>query len=136
MAMSAYTPIRGALNGQTAAIDGRWRLVDGYIGGVRVPEAELAGLTLTISNGTFTLSTTEGFILVDSDPQPGLMDIVATSGPNRGRFVPGIYECAADVLRICCDLSGVDRPTHFDAPPGTRRFAALYRRAALRLSEG
>lgn len=127
--MSAYLNTHNLANGRAlAAIDGQWRLVDGYMGAVRVPEVDLPGLALTIENGRFKLGNTEGLILTEGDPRSGFVDVIATSGPNRGQFVPGIFECSEDTLRVCYDLAGATRPTTFDAPPGTRRFVALYRR--------
>jgi hypothetical protein len=88
-------------------------------------------LTLLLQSGTFVFGSDSGIIAVDADHRPPALDVVATAGPNYGRFVPAIFEQAAGMLRICYDLSGRERPREFRAPPGTRRFLVTYRRSPL-----
>ncbi len=118
-----HTPSPGA----PSAVEGRWRLVDAYMGGVRVPEADLARLSLTIEDGTFTIGDIEGVIAVHDEPHCSELDMLPTRGPDHGQFVPAIYKRGGGALLVCYDLTGIDRPSTFDAPPGTRRFVALYR---------
>jgi uncharacterized protein (TIGR03067 family) len=92
----------------------------------------LAELTLRVQCGRFVLGCDEGTIAIDRQVHPAAMDVVATHGPNRGRYVPAIFEHAGGMLRICYDLSGRQRPGEFKAPLGTRRFLATYRRAGPR----
>lgn len=112
------------------ALNGRWILVEGWLGGVRLPPDALARLTLRIEHGAVAFGGEEGFVSVHRGLGPAALDILTTRGPNRGRLVPAIFERAGGMLRICYDLSGANRPRYFKAPPGTRRFLATYRRAA------
>jgi uncharacterized protein (TIGR03067 family) len=116
--------------GDTSGLNGWWVVTEAKLAGVSLPPDALAELHLRVQSGTFTLGHDEGTIAVNRDVHPAAMDVVATSGPNRGRFVPAIFEHAGGLLRICYDLSGRQRPREFDAPTGTRRFLATYRRAA------
>ncbi len=87
----------------------------------------MARLSLTIEDGTFTIGDTEGVIAFHDGPQCFELDMLPTRGANHGQFVPAIYKRTGGALLVCYDLTGSDRPTTFDAPPGTRRFVALYR---------
>jgi uncharacterized protein (TIGR03067 family) len=115
----------------TSGLNGWWIVTEARLSGVALPDDVLAGLALWVERGTFVLGPDEGTIAVNRDVHPATMDVVATRGPNRGRFVPAIFEHAGGMLRICYDLSGRQRPPAFDAPLNSRRFLATYRRAAL-----
>jgi uncharacterized protein (TIGR03067 family) len=114
-------------------LNGWWVVTEAHLGGIRLPADAFAGLTLYVRNGGFVLGSDEGTITLNRDVSPAAMDVVATRGPNKGRFVPAIFEHAGDMLRICYDLSGAERPPDFRAPVGTRRFLATYRRAVPRV---
>src|SRR5919106_5783973 len=114
----------------TSGLNGSWVPTEAWLSGVLLPRDVLAALTLRVESGRFALGEDEGTIAVNRMVSPAAMDVVATRGPNRGRFVPAIFEHAGGMLRICYDLSGRERPREFKAPLGTRRFLATYRRAA------
>jgi uncharacterized protein (TIGR03067 family) len=114
-----------------AALNGRWIATDAELGGVRLPGEVLSELTLHLKAGRFVFGNDSGIIAVDLDHRPHALDVVATAGPNYGRFVPAIFEQAGGMLRVCYDLSGRERPREFRAPLGTRRFLVTYRRAPL-----
>jgi uncharacterized protein (TIGR03067 family) len=97
---------------------------------VQLPHDALKELTLTLHDGRFGLGVDEGRIALDWEASPASMDVLIVRGPNRGRFVPAIFEQTDARLRICFDLSGRQRPEAFEAPPGTRRFLATYQRSA------
>jgi uncharacterized protein (TIGR03067 family) len=115
----------------TSGLNGWWIVIDGQLGGVSLPPDVLAELSLRVDGGMFLLGNDEGMIAVNRHVRPAAMDVVATRGPNRGRFVPAIFEQAGGMLRICYDLSGRQRPPAFSAPLGTRYFLATYRRASV-----
>ena len=108
----------------------------GQLGGVRLPHEALDDLTLLLHDGMFELGVDGGTVAIDWHASPWTMDVHVVLGPNRGRFIPAIFECRGATLRICFDLSGSQRPGTFAAPAGTRRFLATYQRPpeSLRLS--
>jgi uncharacterized protein (TIGR03067 family) len=114
----------------TQGLNGWWVVTDAQLDGVSLPAEALSELSLRVDHGTFMLGSDQGTIAINRTVHPFAMDVVATRGPNRGRFVPAIFEHAGGMLRICYDLSGRERPREFKAPLGTRRFLATYRRAA------
>ena len=113
------------------ALNGRWLATAAQLGGVRLPDHVLPDLTLHLHAGTFVFGEDTGLIAIDRTRHPAALDLVATGGPNFGRFVPAVFEQAGGMLRICYDLSGRARPDDFRAPLGSRRFLVTYRRAEL-----
>jgi len=115
---------------QVGLLNGTWLVMDGQLGGVRLPDTAFDELTLTLQNGRFELGQDRGRIAVDRQAAPAALDVLIVAGPNRGRYVPAIVERVGPLLRICYDLAGARRPAAFRAPAGTRYFLATYRRAA------
>jgi uncharacterized protein (TIGR03067 family) len=111
------------------SLDGCWVVIAGLLAGVPLPDVALGDLTLTVSDGSFALGVDEGRIALDWDTEPAAMDVLVMRGPNRGRFVPAIFEQRGVTLQICFDLSGQQRPAAFRAPAGSRLFLATYRRS-------
>jgi uncharacterized protein (TIGR03067 family) len=111
-----------------AALEGWWTPRHARLGGVRVPHEALNELGILLGRGTFVFGSDSGRFTLHPAARPASIDFFATAGPNSGRFVPAIYDCAGGSLRLCLDLSGVRRPRAFDAPPGSRHFLAMYHR--------
>ena len=126
------SPVRQKADRQLGLLNGTWLVMDGHIGGVRLPDNAFDELTLTLENGRFELGIDLGRVVVDREAAPAALDLVIVAGPNRGRYVPAIVERVGQLLRICFDLAGMERPATFRAPAGTRYFLATYRRAAAR----
>jgi uncharacterized protein (TIGR03067 family) len=112
----------------TAALDGWWTARAADLGGVRLPEDALPGLTMLLFNRTMYLGSDVGTLDIDSHASPNSFDVLIVRGPNRWRFIPGIFQKSASQLRICFDLSGQRRPTTFVAPFGSRHLLLDYRR--------
>ena len=126
--MSKTTMEWNACAADSSALNGCWLVTEAHLGGVRLPENALSGLTLHVQSGTFVFGSDHGIITVDRSSRPPALDVIATAGPNAGRFVPAIFEQTGGRLRICFDLAGRDRPTDFTAPIRSNRFLAVYRR--------
>jgi uncharacterized protein (TIGR03067 family) len=109
-------------------IDGWWVAIDARLGGFPLPTEALSDLPLRLQSGIFRLGTDEGRTVFNDHVHPSSLDLILTRGPHRGRIVPAIYDLDESRLRLCCDLSGADRPDTFAAPPGSRRFLVSYRR--------
>ena len=115
--------------GDSSGLNGCWVVTEAHLGGIRLPDEALRELTLRVQSGNFAFGSDRGIITIDRHAHPPSLDVIATHGPNAGRFVPAIFEQAGGMLRICFDLSGHVRPSSFTAPPRTNRFLATYRRA-------
>ena len=115
-----------------SSLNGRWAAVGAQLDGIGLPTDLLPDLTLHLHAGTFVFGSDEGLIAINRDAHPPALDVIATSGPNRGRVVPAIFEQAGGMLRVCYALVGRQRPTDFKAPHGSRRFLVTYRRTVPR----
>jgi uncharacterized protein (TIGR03067 family) len=56
------------------------------------------------------------------------MLITGTDGPNKGKTFPSIFELQGDVLRVCYDLSGKQRPLDFKTVLSTQLYLVTYHR--------
>ena len=117
--------------GDSSGLNGCWVVTEAHLGGMRLPDEALNELTLRVHSGSFAFGSDRGIITIDRCAHPPALDVIATHGPNAGRFVPAIFEQAGGMLRICFDLSGHHRPLEFKAPRHTNRFLATYRRALI-----
>ncbi len=61
----------------------------------------------------------------DGAKTPGEIDLTATSGPEKGQTLRGIYKLEGDRLRICY---GKERPTTFATGPGQDQVLMVLRR--------
>ena len=109
-------------------IDGWWVPTRAELGGLQLPVEALSDLVLRLRRGTFRFGADEGWTVINHYARPHTLDMVPARGPSRGRVVPAIVTVSGSRMRICCDLAGRARPQSFDAPAGTRRFLANYRR--------
>lgn len=114
------------------SLDGWWITRAASLGGVRLPGEALPGLAMLLFNHTLYLGSDVGALDIDHSATPKTIDVLIIRGPNRWRFIPGIFRHQGNVLRICFDLSGSTRPADFLAPFGSRRLLVTYERAPLR----
>jgi uncharacterized protein (TIGR03067 family) len=114
------------------AVQGNWRPVQGEIGGQPMTDALLQSIRLKLDHGKYEVFVGEepdrGTYTLDSSSRPKSMTITGTEGPNRGKTFPAVYELNGDILRICYDLSGVERPREFKSAAGAKFFLVTYSR--------
>jgi len=97
-------------------LDGAWLPVAAYIAGEVLPVTELRIARLLIKAAGYQILDHQqrvvdrGEIRVDIAESPSSMDIVGLEGPNAGRTLRAIYEISNDLLSICYDMEGADRP--------------------------
>ncbi len=115
--------------------DGTWKPIAAVLGGVRIPDAALKSITLTIAGDTYIVTVEgekepdRGTSTYDTTTTPKRMTIKSLEGPNKGKTFYAIYEQKdANSMRVCYDLSGADFPKSFNAPKGTQLYLAGYRR--------
>jgi uncharacterized protein (TIGR03067 family) len=113
-------------------LEGTWALVTADVGGTPFPE-EIRKTTKLVLKGDKYVVTVgkmadEGTIKLDPNKKPKTMDITGTEGPNKGKTFLCIYELKDDMLTICYDLSGKDRPTEFKTKKDPKLSLATYKR--------
>ena len=64
------------------------------------------------------------------DPVDGRRDIDATilAGPQKGTTMRGIYSLKENILKVCIDPEGNDRPKEFKTTAGSGLYMAVYKR--------
>jgi len=115
-------------------IEGTWSPFKAELAGENAPDMALAKMGFVIragsyafsfggettDEGSYTLSTSEGFQIIT---------LVSLRGTNAGKTIPSIYQLTGDRLRICFGLGGTT-PTRFTAAAGTSHYLVSYRRNA------
>ncbi|MSQ96621.1 MAG: TIGR03067 domain-containing protein [Gemmataceae bacterium] len=116
------------------ALEGKWTPMSAELAGAKLPESQLAAISLTIAaDGAYTVvvgkAVDKGTLKIDPAKKLKAMDIVGTDGPNKGKTILAIYEIEKDTLKICYDLGGKDRPTEFTSSKEKPFFLVVYQRA-------
>ena len=97
-------------------LEGAWLPVAAYIAGDVLPVTELRIARLLIKSAGYQILDHQqrivdrGEIRLDTAANPGAMDIVGLEGPHAGRTLLAIYEISNDLLSICYDMEGPNRP--------------------------
>jgi uncharacterized protein (TIGR03067 family) len=84
-------------------------------------ETEAITLSVKGDESTYTRgdSASKGTYRPNPAKDPKELDIVVTSGPDKGKTYLAIYEFAGEELRICLTRTGKERPTKFTSAKGT-----------------
>ena len=99
--------------------DGSWAIVSMEINGMKAPEEAIkkqaAKLTLTGDKWTLKIgdNVSAGTCKADLTKKPHEMDITTTEGPDKGKTIKAIAELKGDIMKVCYDISGKDRPKEF-----------------------
>lgn len=115
-------------------LNGTWLIVSGEMFGKKMPAEVFAGFELVLKDGSYTLNAKGkadiGTCKVDAKKKPKELDITGTEGPNKGKTMLCIYELKDDMLTVCYDMAGKQRPTEFKTPEGkdNKVFLATYKR--------
>jgi uncharacterized protein (TIGR03067 family) len=97
-------------------LEGAWLPVAAYIAGDVLPVTELRIARLLINSAGYQILDHQqrivdrGEIRLDTTATPAAMDIVGLEGPHAGRTLLAIYEISNDLLSICYDMEGPNRP--------------------------
>jgi uncharacterized protein (TIGR03067 family) len=114
------------------AIEGAWSPIKAELASRPLPEAVLKTISLKLTGGKYEVSVAgepdKGTYTLDSSTKPKSMLITGTDGPNKGKTLPSIFELQGDVLRVCYDLSGKQRPLDFKTVPSTQLYLVTYHR--------
>src|SRR5688500_15941731 len=79
-------------------LDGTWKPIAAVLGGVRIPDAALKSITLTITGDAYVVTVEgerepdRGTSTLDITTTPKRMTIKSLEGPNKGKIFYAIYE--------------------------------------------
>jgi uncharacterized protein (TIGR03067 family) len=128
MALTGY-----AEEQKSGVLDGTWVLVSGEVEGKALGEAEIEGGKLVIKGEKWTLTMgdgepSSGTQKLDSAKKPKTIDVVATSGANKGDAYVGIYDHTGDEFRVALAQPGKPRPESLTAKTGPAQWLHLWKR--------
>ena len=104
-----------ALVSSTKRLEGAWLPVAAYVAGEVLPVTELRIARLLIKDAGYQILDNQqhvvdrGELRLDAASAAAL-DLVGLEGPNAGRTLLAIYELSNDLLSICYDMEGAERP--------------------------
>ncbi len=113
------------------SLNGWWIARAADLGGISLPHEALPGLSLLLFDNTLCLGDDVGTMDIDHHADPATIDVLIVRGPNRWRFVEGIFRRAGTRLTLCFDLSGGPRPAAFTSRAGSRQLLVTYDRTPL-----
>jgi uncharacterized protein (TIGR03067 family) len=121
---------------ELARLQGTWVLASGTIDGHPVAPARARRTRLSILGTTFAMRIDghmvahESGFEIDTSTTPWSVDDTVLDGDEKGTVVPGIFKLDGDTLTSCMAAPGHERPTTFDAGPGTGRALRVFQRVA------
>ncbi len=129
----AAAPCEDAAKQDLAKFQGHWTLISAERDGKKMSAEDARKFELTIQGNRFILRKdsviiSEGTMTLEPTRKPKAIDETITTGPNKGKRYPAIYEIDSEQHRICFAAAGKERPTEFSSTPGSNRLLQVWRR--------
>lgn len=112
-------------------LNGWWIARTAELGGMLLPDEALPGLLLLLFDSTLCFGDDVGTMFIDQHADPATVDVLIVRGPNRWRFMEGIFRRVGPRLTLCIELAGGPRPAAFATTPGGRQLLVTYDRVPL-----
>jgi uncharacterized protein (TIGR03067 family) len=114
-------------------LQGDWSMVSSEHTGQKLPDEAVKEYTRTIKDGQVTVfvsgkAVVEATIKIDPTKKPKTMDVTYTSGDNKDKTMPGIYEIDGDTCKVCFAPVDKERPTEFGAKEGTDHVVTVWKK--------
>jgi uncharacterized protein (TIGR03067 family) len=137
--LCVYLIVSGAGLGQEIAkkeldkLQGTWQFDLFEENGTKTPAADLKDKRIFFGANQFMVRNGEELVQLGSlklDPVDGHRDFDATvlAGPHKGNTMRGIYSLKGDVLKVCIDPEGNERPKEFKTTADSGLYLAIYKR--------
>lgn len=113
---------------------GDWVMVSYTVDGKPAAADVLQSLKLNVKGDTSTFTigkvTSMGTYKLDPAKKPKWLDILVTTGAEKGMTMLSIYEFDGEQLKICHSAANVkDRPKEFVSKPGTGHILEVWKKA-------
>lgn len=89
------------------------------------------GTTVSVKIGGEVISHDVG-LEIDPEASPKSITETVLDGPGKGTVIRGIYRLEGDTMTTCMALPDHERPTTFDAGPGTGRSLRIFQKLGTR----
>jgi uncharacterized protein (TIGR03067 family) len=134
LVQSGWSADSPAATGDLKALNGLWVPTTAVMGGKPYSDDACKAIHAVFHNGKYAVKvgdqTDKGTFTVDESKDPKTLTIVGTSGPNKDKTIPAIYELDKDTLKVCYDLSGKAAPAKFESAKDSKLFLVTYQRQA------
>ena len=112
-------------------LQGTWKFTAQVMDGKERPADELKDLKITFAGDKFTVREGDKVVQAGTHKfnvakKPIQVDAQITEGEGKGSTMLGIYEMKGDMVKVCFDPQGKERPTSFTAKEG--QFSAVIQR--------
>ena len=101
------------MNAEIEKLQGTWNVVSLEVEGSKMSPAAFDGSKIVVAGSRFTTiamgAEYGGTLRVDASTTPRSLDLVFTSGPEKGNTSLGIYELDGDTWRICLTIGAKGR---------------------------
>jgi uncharacterized protein (TIGR03067 family) len=133
LALTHFITTASAADPKLQELQGSWQLESLEVGGQKVPERSIADRVMMIGgrNAYMRHGTGIAHVLSINIHEVGdkkYINQAILQGQDAGAIQLGIYELKDDVLTICHDARGIDRPTEFKTATNTKQVLAVYKR--------
>jgi uncharacterized protein (TIGR03067 family) len=115
--LAADAPKEDVVKKELEKLQGTWKIASYETGGQVLPAEAVVG-TFVIKGDKYTFKTDdqeeEGTLKLDPEKKPATIDLIITSGNDKGKTQVGIYKLEGDKWTICLAMPGnKDRPSKF-----------------------
>jgi uncharacterized protein (TIGR03067 family) len=105
--------------------EGVWRIVSITDDGIKLPEASVGRMTVTIIGNVYTVRVADkvverGTFVLDPSRNPKTIDATVTQGEDKGKTALGIYTLEDNIRQVCLAAPGKERPTKFESTKGSK----------------
>ena len=114
-------------------IEGTWKVVSFTINGNQSTGDVGKIIVVNGADGSWNLTVNDqelvqGATTINPSKKPKEIDITPTTGDDKGKMYPGIYEVADDTRKLCFAPTGKPRPTEFTSVAGTDHVLVMFER--------
>jgi uncharacterized protein (TIGR03067 family) len=115
--------MRADVNEEIEKLQGTWNVVSLEVEGSTMEPSVFRGSQIVVQGDQFTTiamgAEYDGRLRVDATKTPAALDLLFTTGPEKGNTSLGIYELDGDTWKLCLTIGAKDRPRKFATKPGS-----------------